>query len=239
MNCPWTFLQSAALSFCESRRCAWIVEPSNALSNLGFVFVGLYLIWKFKDNRHLLLIGISALVVGITSGFYHLSATRLGEKFDLSSMCLLVSSTFIFNLERLGWTTRRWISIKALGLGIIAMIVMFLVEAIVLEAFMALLFATLLSELVIFLRIRSAQMKKDFKYRYLILALVSHSIAYGIWLLDYHHIWCSPNSWIQGHAVWHLLGAVTFVFIALFYKQFFSSEKAVGSLSSTESNLNS
>ena len=42
-----------------------------------------------------------------------------------------------------------------------------------------------------------------------VLAVTSMLVAFGIWNLSHTDgPWCSPHSWLQGHAVWHLLGAV-------------------------------
>ena len=40
-------------------------------------------------------------------------------------------------------------------------------------------------------------------------------------MLDQANVWCYPDSHlIQGHAVWHVITAVSFYFIYLFYSQF-------------------
>ena len=39
--CPWSDYAPATIAFCERRLCAWIVEPSNAWSNVAYVLVGL------------------------------------------------------------------------------------------------------------------------------------------------------------------------------------------------------
>jgi hypothetical protein len=43
-------------------------------------------------------------------------------------------------------------------------------------------------------------------------------LAFVIWMLDITKILCNPNSWLQGHALWHLLGAVAGGFLYLYYR---------------------
>ncbi len=33
--------------------------------------------------------------------------------------------------------------------------------------------------------------------------VLTFDVAYTIWMLDESGVWCSPTSWLQGHAVWH------------------------------------
>jgi dihydroceramidase len=39
--------------------------------------------------------------------------------------------------------------------------------------------------------------------------LAATATAFGIWVLDQDAVVCAPHSLIQGHAVWHLLGAAS------------------------------
>ena len=47
--------------------------------------------------------------------------------------------------------------------------------------------------------------------------LVSWVFAYFSWV-DPTHGWCDPDSWLQGHAAWHLLGAVAAYFLFRLYE---------------------
>lgn len=221
-RCPWDFLAKAALDFCEQRRCGWIVEPANTLSNLPFVLVGIYLVWKFWKQKPLHMFGIAAIAVGLTSGFYHASASRLAEKFDLASMCLLMGAILSFNMNRLGWLQRQGLSWIAFAIGIVAMLSMISIDSITTEIFDALVLLTLLLELGIYLQFKRKKIPVSVQYRFFWLAFLNHSIAFSIWLLDYHGIACEPDSLLQGHALWHILGALTFVLLAQFYRQFYS-----------------
>jgi hypothetical protein len=43
-------------------------------------------------------------------------------------------------------------------------------------------------------------------------------VAFIIWTLDITKILCNPNSWLQGHALWHLLGALAAGLLYLYYR---------------------
>ena len=41
----WSWTNTSASGYCEKVRETWIREPTNTVSNLAFVFVGLYILW--------------------------------------------------------------------------------------------------------------------------------------------------------------------------------------------------
>jgi hypothetical protein len=47
--------------------------------------------------------------------------------------------------------------------------------------------------------------------------LLANTIAFGIWILDNTRTLCMPDSLLQGHAAWHLLGAVAVYFNYRYY----------------------
>ncbi len=59
--------------------------------------------------------------------------------------------------------------------------------------------------------------------RYGAAALTSMLVAFTIWNLSQRG-WCDPDSLVQGHAVWHLLGAVA----AYLLFRLYASERTVG-----------
>ncbi len=53
-------------------------------------------------------------------------------------------------------------------------------------------------------------------FRHGVVALASMLVAFAIWLLA-NAGWCDPHTLLQGHAVWHLLGAVAAYWLYRFY----------------------
>lgn len=53
-SCPWAWLVPAADVGCEPARCAWIVHPAEAWSNVAFLVVGgALLFWYGQTDRKL------------------------------------------------------------------------------------------------------------------------------------------------------------------------------------------
>ena len=52
---------------------------------------------------------------------------------------------------------------------------------------------------------------------WLLAALAVFGLAYVVWTLDGTGAWCDPTGWLQGHAVWHLLGAVSAGLAFIYY----------------------
>ena len=53
--------------------------------------------------------------------------------------------------------------------------------------------------------------------RHLAIAAAIMGLAFVIWILDFTRTLCRPESWMQGHAVWHLLGAVASWYLFRYY----------------------
>jgi len=53
---------------------------------------------------------------------------------------------------------------------------------------------------------------------YYVAGLIVNILAFTIWNLDQRGQLCAPESLLQGHAAWHLLGAVALWFAFLYYR---------------------
>jgi predicted membrane channel-forming protein YqfA (hemolysin III family) len=60
--------------------------------------------------------------------------------------------------------------------------------------------------------------------RWLTAAVLVLAIGFAAWVLDIRRIACSPESLLQGHALWHLAGAVG----SLLLFRYYASEAALG-----------
>ena len=45
------------------------------------------------------------------------------------------------------------------------------------------------------------------------------AVAFVIWILDFTRTVCAPASWLQGHAVWHILGAAAAWYLFRYYSE--------------------
>ena len=225
-------------NFCEAARDGWVRQPANALSNLGFVVAGLAIGWRARLPEHLgdtlprfpgLATGYACLVVllGPASAAMHATQSSLGGLLDLTSMYLLASFAAAYAVTR--WRRRDsmffW-SVFLLLVGACELIGLWDREVPVVHSsgnavFALLLVVALVVETLLW---RGGRMRADLRYG--AAALLSMVVAFTIWNLSQHG-WCDPNSLLQGHAVWHLLGAVA----AYLLFRLYASERTVVGLS--------
>ncbi len=212
--------------FCEALRDGPVVQPSDTYSNLGFVFVGLLVampalvrkpnfrdrVNSMRDTRaYPMVFGVSTVLIGLGSIFYHASMTAWGGWFDVTGMFLLASFILLYSLSWLYPLSGRNFALVYIAANIpLALIAATEYGRIV---FAALIIAGIGLEVAIGIRRRS-----QIETRYFLAAVGSFALAYGIWLLDINGTWCAPYSWLQGHAIWHLLGAAAAWLLYLYYR---------------------
>ena len=210
--CPWSGYTPATIVFCERRLCAWVVEPSNAWSNLAYVLVGLWILWRQRaqPGTALTAIGVGSVLLGFGSFSFHATGIRVFEVVDVSGMYVLSGLGLTFALQRSwGWSDARAIGFLVacilLSSGLMVLlgndgIVVFAVEIIVM----------------VLLEVGLRSRNPGGAARWILWAMGVLVVAYAIWNLDFHGIVCEPdNHLLTGHAVWHTLTAVS---IALYYR---------------------
>ena len=125
----WT--NTSPSGYCEKIRESWIREPTNTISNLAFVFVGMYILWQAQydskegkpslSNRSwfLTMYAISCVAVGMGSFAMHGFNTGWGGWLDVTGMMMYISMPVFYNFSRfLRWTEKEFI-IYYLGTNVI------------------------------------------------------------------------------------------------------------------------
>jgi hypothetical protein len=223
-GCPWSELSALAppnVKWCEEQICGWIVEPANTWSNLGYILIGLVLIvraWKPR-NRMMFTFGWAELIVGVFSFTYHMSYTFALQVLDFAAMYVFMGLLVALNLQRLGVFGRRGRGLfyGALLAGMTALTILlyfvgFPIQALVL----VLVLVTLATEAMI--RLRRLE-RPEYRWFWTALGLITVAMTFSA--LDHERIFCDPKDHlIQGHAIWHMLGAVSLYASYLFYRQF-------------------
>ena len=193
--------------FCEAVRDSLVRQPANTWSSLAFViaaaWVGLRLRSSARARAALpkaeagLFLAALALV-GLGSAFYHATLTFVGQVVDVAGMYLV--ATFIL-LHRLG---------PRFKLPPIGSVLVFVTANAVLMAAQVttpsmrrVAFGVLLV-LALAIEWRESRGGRPWLARGALL-MVS---AFVIWALDRERLICDPESLLQGHALWHGLGAV-------------------------------
>ncbi|HYT31915.1 MAG TPA: ceramidase domain-containing protein [Thermoanaerobaculia bacterium] len=220
--CPWEGLVYRPAEFCEESLCAWIRQPGNTWTNVGFLLAGLA-IWRAarRDGfEHLYGLAWIALATGIGSAFFHASETFVGRLFDYSGMYLGGSYMLAVNARRWLLWSRTAIRVLFWTSAAAPLLLMFVDDEYALSVyFFEGLFCCGFLEAILYLRQR--RVGPRVKYRWLAGYWLVFLIAMTFWWLDKTRVLCSPgNHWISGHGVWHLLDALALYLVYLFYRQF-------------------
>jgi dihydroceramidase len=204
---------TATRCFCEAPRFgALVLQPANSWSSLGYVLAGFLMIVLAKSRGWhsamtpvaAIAFGITAIAVGLGSVLLHATLTLWGQFFDVLGMYLVGSFLLVSALAR--WTglpDRR--AIMLYGLLCVVLVAALLAA----PEIRRWLFAVVLI-LAIVVELGFARPRRPgVLLRFYLLGILVNAIAFLLWNLDQRGVACMPSSLIQGHAAWHLLGAVS------------------------------
>jgi hypothetical protein len=230
-ECPWYSLARYGppnVKWCEERLCAVINEPANAWSNLAYVLAGLFL---YLTTRRAAQPGKPALqgalawfpptiiAVGTCSFIYHASNTYLTQMLDFVGMYLFCFLLLLINAVRLGA-----MPLSRFGTTFVAsIVVMTALTAVVarygapIQGFISILTLGIVISEVLCRRRASTPYPMGAFYVSLVLLLSGAVFS----ALDVSRKWCDPNNHVlQGHAVWHVLSALSLLAAFYHYRQF-------------------
>jgi hypothetical protein len=219
ISCPWSSLPHIPASFCEQSVCGWIRQPANTWSNLGFIVVGVIVLLRTRRDHtgHLRGIGYIAIATGLGSAFFHASETFFGVLFDYVGMFLAASYMLAVNVRRLTMWNRVSIAVLFWTSFIIPISLMFISTEVARPYFMIQM-STCCIGIELILRFRHGH---RVNYKWLVVNWFVFSIGFAFWILDSDHKLCDPtNHFMNGHAAWHLLNAVSIYALYEYYRQF-------------------
>jgi len=143
-------------------------------------------------------------VVGLGSAWFHATLTFNAQFADVLGMYLVATFALFYSIGRL-----RPLSPAALFSGYVAT-----------NAVLAtLLYWAPVARRWIFALLLVAVIALATATKYLWIAVGIMGVAFVIWILDFTHVLCRPDSWIQGHAIWHILGAVAAWYLFLHFDE--------------------
>lgn len=202
--------------FCEAENTASpIRQMANTLSSLGYVFSGVWMMRRSSNKLpflHSVTLGISTIITGVGSAFYHASLTFIGQFFDILGMFMIAGFMLVYALERI-WTLRLKTTI---GLYLLLNLSLSWLQFAIPDT-RRYVFALLLVMALIFEAYYRRQNAPNITVNKLHLGVSLLTLAYIIWILDNTRILCAETSLLQGHALWHLLGAVAVWFLYEYY----------------------
>lgn len=203
--CPWSAYEPGTISFCEERLCAWVVEPSNAWSNIGYVIAGILVLLGARRRIPFFVIGISTIFIGFGSFAFHGTGTRIGEVLDLAAMYCLAGIGLVFAFRRFVPMSTTTFVLTYLGIVAASVALMVGLHTNGIFMFAAQFASVILLEVYLYATGRRAP---DYRWQWGLVA--SFGLAFFIWNLDKWKVLCDPrNHFVTGHAVWHVLAAIT------------------------------
>jgi len=207
-----------------------VVQPAATWSSFAYVLVGWLMIGSAGSRGAggtasampplaMRTLGVTAIVVGVGSALMHATLTLWGQFLDVVGMYLIGSFELV-------WALARWRRIgerRAVAL-FAALCVVLVALLIALPEVRRWLFAVLLIGAIVVELVFARPLRPGVRVRLFLAGLATMAVAFGIWILDQNGTLCAPHSLVQGHAVWHLLGATSLGLLYAYYR----SERAGG-----------
>lgn len=209
--------------FCEQIQNGTVRQPFNAWSSVIFIPIGLWVVRRSildkipsprlspvrRHQRYGFLYGGSLVILGIGSWLFHASLTYVGHFVDVTGMYFLGGFLFTYGLSR---KLRQSATSFMLAYALVILPLVFVQwfhPGISRYAFGVLIVGALGTEVIL---------HRSLKNWLFVGALVSLGLGFAIWILDEKKLLCSPSSCLQGHAIWHVLTAVSTQFSYLYYR---------------------
>lgn len=210
--------------------------PSNTWSNLGYAFVGLYILayaahdflrpttrrdpYAVREPALMAHLGVFCVLLGFGSAYMHASLTAKGGWWDIFAMfgCLVA-------MIALHWA--RWIpAIPIAGRRLHTWPLLILAATPVTYTLAQLhgrfsdiqIMTGLIGTIVASFGVDFLLRRRSIQHRWHILAALSFAVAFGIWNLTNAKRFTSPDVWYQGHAIWHILTGFSLGFMAILYR---------------------
>lgn len=208
-------------NFCEVASRGVVRQPANSWSNLGFVFAGLVIALQVRPCD--MPVGLQTfyacvvVVLGPASAAMHATQSSLGGHLDLLSMYLVAGFAAAYAWVRVVRRGLRWFFVAYVTCVVGCELAGLWTRPVPVVQYAGnVAFGTLLIVAVV---LETRLWRRGETQRTIGLgfaALGSMLVAFFIWIMSQHG-WCAPDSWLQGHAVWHLLCALAAYFLFRLY----------------------
>lgn len=216
--------------YCEKSKNSYIAQPINSLSGLAYIIIA-YLIYKHEisnkdetnkkneNNIHYqeqltqfkLYFATILFVLGITTFAMHASYNKVWTNYDGITMFILITLLLLFNVIIIIYKKNMHQFKIIFTITSILLILISKTKYNNLNNFMGLIFLTIIS----FIYILKHNNGDTY---YLWKSALIFIIALIIWKLSQSkQILCNPKSIFQGHALWHILTAIAFHQLFLYY----------------------
>jgi hypothetical protein len=218
-------------NFCEACREGLIKQPANTWSNIGFIVSGLYIAWAlmqgaYHQNNNSITRNIFyavffcclVVLLGPGSMAMHATTTSAGGFFDMLSMYLVAAFMVGYSMERFFKLQPAHFIIIFSAVLVSCLFAHYAHYHIIFGFFGVTAFAFYITVAIIFEALNIYVRKKEHQTRWAYFGLASLLLAFFIWGLSHTGgPLCNPYSYIQGHAIWHLLNALALYFLFRYY----------------------
>jgi hypothetical protein len=213
--------------FCETPRDGLVAQPTNTFSNFGFIAAGLLIAWVAdrgarggatgnpltRPSVRSTTFAVVTALLGPGSMCLHASQTLWGGTVDVASMYLYAALLIGHGLTRDLSVARFLVTFVVLAAAVIGAQALFGLSVEVTFGGMLALGAG------IEVRLARKPGARTLDYRLALLAAGCFALAFAVWVPSLGgNPWCDPESWIQGHGVWHLLCAAAAATLFFYYR---------------------
>ncbi|GAA4408510.1 hypothetical protein GCM10023187_30480 [Nibrella viscosa] len=199
-------------------------QPINTYSNLAYFFFGILILliarhdYRNRVNRQAnrladfpllsVLMGSCFVYLSIGSAFFHASLTYVGQRVDMNATYSILITLLGITLYHLVYRIRLsrlqqrlWVAALVAVIGLFLPLALLVPSSRLVPALILLLNAGMVMHFVQFRAQRSIGL--------VLLSLTLVVLAIYIRTLDVQKVGCDPYSFFQGHALWHLLTALS------------------------------
>ncbi|MCB9233832.1 MAG: ceramidase domain-containing protein [Bacteroidia bacterium] len=221
--------------YCEANQMEAVIrQPANSWSNLAYLFLGL-MVWRFRPPQDKIyplrsyrafygLLTASYVWLFAGSFFFHASLTRLGQQLDMGgtySLPLALIGGALYCL-RVGNQVNGNQVIK---MGFLILVILFDLFCLIFKWHLngKVMLPALIVVLVLLCGWLWMLHGGNRRTGLLLFGIIAMIVATVIRSLDVAKVGCNPDSWFQGHAVWHVLtglsGYAVFKFLEGFHPE--------------------
>lgn len=202
------FLSTPTVQYCEKPIGGIIERPYYALSNIGFIFIGVIILFRNKDNKLSKYFGWTAILVGILSLIYDSTYSYLFQLLDVFGMLTFITLLLFLNISRIGVKFGSWIRWVLIVFSITLTFVFKGQSGNII--FGTLILLTLASEFYLW-----SITKAD--HRFWLAGFILFLLGFGFWTTDVSKIFCDPTNIFNGRGLFHVFGALSIYFFYKFY----------------------
>ncbi|MSU23189.1 MAG: hypothetical protein EXS32_05115 [Opitutus sp.] len=211
---------------------------ANTWSNLAFVLVGLYALALGEGDRRAqppraggyvmatpamsLLFGAACCYLGFGSGLYHASLTRWGQQLDVASMYPPLLACLAMSVGRWLRPWHRQATFRTIPGSTILSVLVVVTSYLLYRYKWSMSARTVLTTLIVSVTcgglVDAVLARRTLHFRWLLWSTLALVAAIICRQLDVAGQFSGPDAWLQGHALWHVLTALSLACLYAYHR---------------------